>query len=162
MVSDIAAINSEWARKHEDGSVDRDSALSYFGRALLSSMICSWWGDWRARATPDPIDGELKDAIARVGQDYLPVGSLAEWMTSYGRDGAGLGTVALGQWRAVWHSEKRRNKACWLRPWERGASVSRPTLPDQYRLGRMLFKKLLPMTGIRDPEGSWVDEPLRG
>lgn len=39
IVSEIAAITSEVARKHEDGSVDPGSVSSYSGRAIPSGGI---------------------------------------------------------------------------------------------------------------------------
>ena len=35
--------------------------------------------------------------------------------------------------------------------------MARPGLPDQYRIGRLLFRSTAPMRGIRDPAGVWHD-----
>ena len=74
----------------------RLSLLARFGRAFLSSMILSWWTDWRNRSPVDPIEAELKGAIASAESAYTPLGPLAEWMTSYGWDGTGQGGWLLG------------------------------------------------------------------
>ena len=93
----------------------------------------------------------------RLGSTYTPAGHLATWMRALGWGGQPLSGEQCAAWIATWEAEQAQERVARLRSWERGPGVARPGLPDQYRIGRQLFRKTAPMRGVRDPDGVWHD-----
>ena len=120
-----------------------------------------WTNTWRRRRVglhqDDP--GAILLEAFRNQRSFIPTGALAEWMRTLGWDGSEVRQVDIPGWMDAWRAEQRQREAVALRPWQRGPAASRPALGDQYRVGRQLYRKLCPMSGVRDQQGVWHDDP---
>ena len=131
--------------------------LMLFGRATLSATFRDWLSHWRKRSKcTNP--GHILHSAAKREEAFTPVGAVAAWLTDSGWDGSTLSPAAARTWLARWNADQTQRRAAALSPWERGAGAERPTLPQQYRLGREIFKKAHMMSGIRAADGTWQEK----
>ena len=125
----------------------------------MEAMLRGWWGCWR-KARPVNV-GSLLTEVANGTRAVVPTGLLRDWLSGYEWEGGHLEPHEAHRWRTTWLAEQERERASAEAPWRRGPRLGRTADADQYRIGRMVFTKMPPVTGVRDEEGRWQTDPAR-
>ncbi len=141
--------------------------LAELGQRALNATLTSWWRDCQRRS-PTCVGFMLRQA-AREAHGTPVSGHVLAWLRARGfaPEGAPAQSAApiyltpqgAAAWLAVWRLEaasERRNR---LRPWALGPGARRPALPEHFRLGRMVFGRLPPVTCVRDADGTAHEQP---
>ena len=130
--------------------------LMEFGRDALSATIRDWLKHWRKKGKHTSPGILLHHAVTEQ-RTCRPTGVLAAWLTDAGWDGNDLRPDEAAAWEARWKADQTQRRAATLSPWQRGVGAERPTLAQQYRIGREIYKKTHRLTGVRGPDGQWCD-----
>ena len=144
-----------------------DPRLAEFGQRALHATLTSWWRDCQRRS-PTCVGFLLRQA-ARSAAPTPVVGNLLAWLQARGFTPSPAGRAADGRpsllprdaaaWLTVWRLDAAVARRARLRPWLVGPGTQRPTLPEHYRLGRMVYGRLPPVTHVKDDQGTTHDRP---
>ncbi len=144
-----------------------DPRLAEFGQRALRATLSSWWSDCQRRS-PTCVGFTLRQA-ARETHNTPVTGHVLAWLQargfapgggpSPGPSPAHLTPRDAAAWLAVWRLEAASDRRMRLKPWACGPGARRPALPEHFRIGRMVFGRLPPVTRVRDTDGTVHEHP---